>query len=121
VKDAPAIVGDTLRSPPRAKDVQVISVDGLVTDRIVAIGRRQSLAGSGGRSVQLGVVVEEITDIEDVPLVEDVRDFSDGLVVVVDLQDGVQLFGLQAELLFYLIDAGCTGTHAAGDYRGSPE
>src|SRR5580698_525175 len=113
MKDAVAVVDDAFRSPVRPEDMQIISVDSLITYRIVAIGRWQSLARRSGRSIHFAVVIEEIANIEDVSLVENLCDLSECLVVVVDLQNGVQLFGLEAELLLHLIDAGSARPHAA--------
>ena len=116
VKLANAIGEDALRSPARIKEMHVIAEKVLITNRIAAIGGGQTLSRRSGWSVRLAIVAEKIADVEDVAIVEHLRDLPDRLIVVIDLQDRVQYFRLKTELLLDLVDARSAGAHAARAY-----
>ena len=63
-----------------------IAIDGLIAHGIVTIRGGKPLAWRRRGSVHLAVVAKEVAGVEDVPLIEDLRDLAHGLVVVVDLQ-----------------------------------
>ena len=67
--------------------MQVVPKDSLIPYRIVAISRGEALTGSGGWGIFLTVIAKELPNIENVLLVEDLRDSATGFIVVIDFQN----------------------------------
>ena len=86
VKEPIPVSEDAFGGPAGTKEMQEISIDGLIAHRIVTIGGRKPLAWSRRGSIHLTVVAKEIADVEDVLGIKYVRDLAYGLVIVVDLQ-----------------------------------
>ena len=82
-----------------------VAIDGLILYRIIPIGGGQSFARCSPAHVLLTRVAIEIGEIEKGIVAYDVVAPGDELVIVVNLEDRTQIFWLQTEGLFHLVDA----------------
>src|SRR5581483_4584760 len=97
-----------------AEHMEEVAQEGLISHGVVTIGRRQSFAGGRAARVLLARIVKQIADVQRCPVAQDVGGLGDEFVVVVDLQYGSEIFRLQSQRLFHLIDARASRSKAAG-------
>ena len=96
------------------ENVEEVHVASLIEDRIIAIRGRKPLARSSSRNILFPIVVEEVGRVQSCPFGQDVCALEDELVVVINLQDRAEIFRLQSQVPFHLVDAGGARTEATG-------
>src|SRR6202008_3714526 len=95
VENAPAVLQQRVGRKPWVEDVDQIAVQRLVSHRIVAVRGGKALAGRRPAHVFLTAVVKQVRRRQGCLVAEDGGYFPRELVIIVDLQDGAQVFGLQ--------------------------
>src|SRR5580700_4806505 len=117
MESSPAEIKNALRSPVRAEYMQEVRVESLIVDGIVAIKRGQSLSRSGARYVLVSFIAKHVSQGENRGVAENVGQLSKGLVVILNLENGSEILGLQAETLLDLVDAGRCRPETSGSIR----
>src|SRR5450755_1105254 len=94
--------------------MQQVGIQRLVADRVIAVKGGQTLTRSGAGNVLIPLVVKQISNVQRAAGAQYIRQLSEELVIILNLQNRYQVLGLQSQDCLYLVDAGSSGPEATG-------